>query len=692
MHHSRFLSRRGWGIAALGLALLVGGIRWGTFHQASDRVALPREGFHPIAYQPKQQAVPHLNLEGGQAWLNTAGPIHAQALRGKIVLLDFWTLCCINCHHVLPDLTKLEQKYKNGLVVIGIHTGKFPEEKITANIKQKVREYGIKHPVVNDADQKIWLRFGVQSWPTLAVFDTKGAFVGAVSGEGQGDILDKAIGKLIAQAKSKGELDETPVDFHLEDEKVDANTPLRFPGKVLADSAGGRLFISDTGHNRIVITDLKGATTDVIGSGTTGLKNGSYEHAQFNRQQGMCLLDEVLYVADVENHAIRAVDLKAKTVETIAGDGTQTHARKGSFSAKAAHLNSPWDLVAIPGTKTLLIAMAGPHQIWSLDLEKKLVTVWAGNGSEDIVDGSLDSASFAQPSGLATDGKNLFVADSEGSCVRSISLGADHTVSTLLGAHDVAGVLFSWGDVDSTGSRVRLQHCLGLAYADGKLYIADTYNNKVKICDVTTRAAKTLAGLPQYGNSDDPAKFYQPGGLSVAGDTLYVADSNNDAIREVDLKSGKVSTLEIANLKAPAPPRERPKFPRAKEIKASEVKVAPGQELTLDVTLAPPKGFKLNEQQAMPYVIETPGQSELLSQELEEAGGKIKKPSSKFSIKVPLSHPVKPGDHFNLSLSLTTFVCKQGSEGLCKLESYVWTVPVLIADGASPNVALTNAR
>jgi thiol-disulfide isomerase/thioredoxin len=89
-----------------------------------------------------------LSLEGGAGWLNTSGPIHLEELRGKVVLLDFWTYCCINCMHVLPDLAFLEDKYKNELVVIGVHTAKFEAEKSTENIRKKVAEYRIKHPVM----------------------------------------------------------------------------------------------------------------------------------------------------------------------------------------------------------------------------------------------------------------------------------------------------------------------------------------------------------------------------------------------------------------------------------------------------------------------------------------------------------------------------------------------------------------
>ena len=206
-------------------------------------------------------------LDGGADWINTGGPIRLKELRGKIVLLDFWTFCCINCHHVLPDLAKLEEKYKGQLVVIGVHSPKFIAERDTRNVREKVREYGIKHPVINDSEQVIWNRFGVQSWPTLLVIDPDGKPVGSVSGEGHFAVLDQEITKLIEQFRGMG-LNETPLKFFPENEKPD-DTPLLFPGKVLADAKGDRLFIADTGHNRIVMTTLNGKRPVLIGSGST---------------------------------------------------------------------------------------------------------------------------------------------------------------------------------------------------------------------------------------------------------------------------------------------------------------------------------------------------------------------------------------------------------------------------------------
>src|SRR5262249_41698646 len=200
-------------------------------------------------------------------------------------LLDFWTFCCINCHHILPELAALEAKYKDELVVIGVHTAKFPAERETENIRRKVAEYRIKHPVVNDANQVIWNRFGVNSWPTLVLIDAKGRYVDRAGGEGNFEAVDRAIGQLVEIPKAKSELNTTPIVFSPEMERP-TNGPLLYPGKVLADEQGKRLYIADTGHNRIIQTDSDGENPVTIGNGEEGFDDGDFKKATFNRPQG----------------------------------------------------------------------------------------------------------------------------------------------------------------------------------------------------------------------------------------------------------------------------------------------------------------------------------------------------------------------------------------------------------------------
>ena len=633
----------------------------------------------PLLVQTSAAQAPRLSLDGAVGWINSDGPIHLEKLRGKIVLLDFWTYCCINCHHVLPDLAKLEAKYKNQLVVIGIHTAKFEAEKDTENIRDKVREYRIKHPVANDANQVIWDRFGVRGWPTIAVIDARGELVEEISGEGHGDQLDRLIGDLVARHRSRGELDETPVEFPAESERSHQEA-LLYPGKITADPASKRLYVSDTGHNRIVVTDLDGKFVEAIGGGKASLKDGDFKTATFNRPQGTCLFEGVLYVADTENHALRAVDLASKTVKTLAGTGEQNRSFTASGRGLQTALNSPWDVMPIPGLKILAIAMAGPHQIWRYDLTKGTVGHWAGSGMENIQDGSLTSARFAQPSGLATDGQQIFVADSEVSGVRSIALGSQHKVGTIVGTG-----LFRFGDVDGTGGAVRLQHCLGLAYGDGKLFIADTYNNKIKVSDPKAKTVKTFVGETTRGATDDPPLFNEPGGLALAGSTLYVADTNNHAIRAVDVETRMVTTLDLSTI--PRPDVERTyRFPNATIFNVKPVETMPGKELNFDVALTLPPGYKVSAEAPMVYLAEGE-RPDLFTPEVSTTGQRLGTPAKAFTLKLPLARQALTGSRLQVKLSLSAFVCLPNT--LCTVKNYVWNVPITFTPGGPAQVKLT---
>lgn len=516
---------------------------------------------HPF---PSRRRAP--TLEGGVDWLNTARPLELKDLRGKFVVLDFWTFCCINCMHVLPVLKKLEQAYPNELVVIGVHSAKFDGEQDTKNIRDAILRYEIEHPVINDAQHRIWDKFGSTSWPSIRVIDPEGFLVAGHSGEIDFESIDGFFKNAIPYYRERGLLDEKPIQFQLERDSA-RPTPLRYPGKVLADGATDRLFISDSNHNRIVITSLAGKLLDIIGSGKQGRADGSFDAASFNRPQGMALAGETLYIADTENHMLRKADLKSRTLTTIAGTGEQARdwPSGGNGGAAASRfygapsttaLNSPWDLL-IHGSD-LYIAMAGPHQIWRMPLEESAIGIYAGNGREDIMDGGLvprepyeiGYSSFAQPSGLASDGTWLYVADSEGSSIRAVPFDTRKRVHTVLGtAHAPTARLFTFGDVDGKGRAVRLQHPLAVAYADGLLYVADTYNNKIKVVDPAKRTAQTLAGTGKPGASDNPPLFDEPAGLSALNGKLYVADTNNHSIRVIELKNNnRVSTLRIEGL------------------------------------------------------------------------------------------------------------------------------------------------
>ena len=613
----------------------------------------------------KQGKVRAPEFTGDKGWLNTDKPLSIAALKGKVVLLDFWTYGCINCIHIIPDLKKLEAKYPNNLVVIGVHSAKFDNEKDTDNIRQIILRYGIEHPIVNDADFKIWENYAIRAWPGLVVIDPNSYVIKTLFGEGHYEELDKTISETITEFRKKGGLNEQPLKFALERAKI-GDLPLAFPGKVLADEKSKRLFISDSNHNRIVVTDFAGKLIETIGSGKAAMTNGDYTKASFNRPQGMALDGENLYVADTENHLLRRVDLKAKKVETIGGTGKlEDFDGRGGIGVMTA-LRSPWDLSLVG--KKLYIAMAGSHQIWRMDLDKNLLEPYAGTRAEARLDGNIKEAAFSQPSGIISDGKKLWVADSEANIIREIDFQTE-AVETLVG-----GDLFQFGDKDGEEDDVLLQHPLGVALYDGKILIADTYNHKIKILDATKRTVETFLGTGKSGQTDGAgATFYEPAGLSIADGKLYVADTNNHAIRVVDLKTKRVSTLKIAGLKPPIEIEAQVvSAPNSNEIKLETQTVAANADNSLVFNIKLPEGFHLNPNAPQRYEISVENGRSI----------KIANPAQKFKM-LPLIVPfaVMQKGAANLKAKLTVYYCREDNTGVCLIKSLVWNVPVnIIAD------------
>jgi hypothetical protein len=366
-------------------------------------------------------------------------------------------------------LRRLREQFPNELVVVGVHSAKFPSEQLTANIREAVMRHDIRHPVVNDAGFEIWSQYTVRAWPTIVLVDAQGYYVGSESGEIQAEALAPIIEALIAQAEHQGVLDRRPLDFRPEAAR-EPPRPLRYPSKLLA-TADGRLFVADTGHHRVLELRLShggmtGEVERVFGSGKPGLKDGPAVEAAFSGPHGLALASSTLYVADTDNHAIRAIDLASGDVRTVAGTGEKAHGRFALGAPAAISLRSPWAVYA--RDDIIFIAMAGSHQIWVL-LDEERLGPFAGNGYEALVDGPRDQASFNQPSDLAAGPGALFVADAEASAVRAIALDpetpTESQVTTLVGQG-----LFDFGDVDGTGAEVRLQHPTGIAYEDGSLY------------------------------------------------------------------------------------------------------------------------------------------------------------------------------------------------------------------------------
>ena len=644
-------------IAAL-ISILILIMAWALASQPSNKTT------DYLAQKSYAGNSPAPEFASGLDWLNTDHALSLEELKGKIVLLDFWTYGCVNCMHIIPELKKLEAKYADELVVIGVHSAKFDNESNTENIRNIILRYGLKHPVINDKDFKVWRSYGARAWPTLVLIDPLGKVIGKHAGEGIYDLFDQVIAGAIEEFDAQNLINRAPLKLGVEEAR--AQTPLLFPGKVLADAEQNRLFIADTNHNRIVITDFDGKVEAVIGNGNEALLDGKYSQASFNKPQGMALAgNNTLYVADTENHAIREIDLSNQTVKTIAGNGSQQYIRLQKSTAKDFALNTPWDVLYQGGL--LYIAMAGQHQLWVYNPDNKVISAFAGSRREELKDAPLLQAGLNQPSGLTTDGKHIYFADSEASAIRYADIKPSGSVKTIVGTG-----LFDFGDVDGIGNSVRLQHPLGVAYnnANGLIYLADTYNSKIKVLNPETKEVTSLFGS-QAGWQDGKAKetkLYEPGGLSIAKNKLFIADTNNNVIRVADLETEQLETLVLVdsdNLLTANGSDDKVLRLKTQSIAAGK------QDIELSINL--PEGYKFND--IAPFSMYWQASNEF-AQLADNAEQTIVEPEFplKFTVDLKEGQTVLSGD-------LTIYYCEYESLGLCLIEPLQIELPLnVVAD------------
>lgn len=608
-------------------------------------------------------------------WLNVARPLNIKELRGKVVVLDFWTYCCINCLHILPDLKFLEEKYSNRpFVVIGVHSAKFTNEKEKANIRQAALRLEIEHPLVIDSDFSVWQAYTVRAWPTLVLVDPEGYVLGVFSGEGNREILDLYIETALEIFAQEEKLNHAPLALQPETRELPESL-LSFPGKIMSDPKTNRLVIADTNHDRLLVCTPEGVIHEIVGSGLAGNEDGDFESARFFRPQGMAFHGEDLIVCDTDNHLLRRVDFASRSVSTIAGTGEQgSYVQRGGPGLKIA-LNSPWDIFI--NANTGYIAMAGPHQIWSIDLKTNRLAPFAGTGHEARRDGERMSAAFAQPSGITgevIDGQllRLFIADSEISCVRQIDLRSE-CVTTLVG-----GDLFQYGDHDGGQDNVRLQHPLGVAFHEGKVYLADTYNHKIKVLDPNLRLCKTLCGekAPGYIDGNMP-QFYEPSGLTFLNGKMYIADTNNNAIRVYDSHTKHTSTLR---LKPQA-------LQRAEHLVATGTPVtklpaqtlAPG-EARLELHLQLPELYTFNDGSPLQILFRSLNSALTMASPLQTLA------SPQPFLSLPLRVAAEPRESA-LHLEVLYYYCEP-ARGLCMMRQSAFEMPIHIAAQGSSSVEI----
>lgn len=506
----------------------------------------------------------------GRRWLNTDGRSYSLAdFRGRFLLLDFWTSCCVNCLHVLDELRPLEKAYSDVLVVVGVHSPKFVHEGVPAAVDAAVERLEVAHPVLDDPDLATWQHYAVRAWPTLVLVDPEGYVVAQHSGEGHAHALARTLARLVAEHESRGTLHRGEGPYVPPPPREGL---LAFPGKatVLPD---GDLLVADTAHHRLVRLGPDDALRAVVGSGERGLRDGDATTTQFCEPGGMVVLPaevaaEVGYdvlVADTVNHALRGLDTATGSVRTVAGTGRQwMQGEPTAGPAGEVALSSPWDLVWFDGA--VVVASAGVHRLDRFDPVAETVAPYAGTTQEGLVDGEREHAWLAQPSGLAAsaDGTTLWFVDAETSALRQVRHGVVHTV--------VGHGLFDFGHIDGPAAQALLQHPLGVAeLPDGSVVVADTYNGALRRYDPSSGAVTTLV--------DE---------LAEPSDVLVVPDDARGHVLAVVESAAHRVTRVVAPPEALVVAEERHRTHRPPTV------LAPGP-LRLEVVFDPPPGQKLDE-------------------------------------------------------------------------------------------------
>jgi thiol-disulfide isomerase/thioredoxin len=463
----------------------------------------------------------------GLKWFNVAAPLPIATLRGRIVILDFWTEGCINCIQIIPTLRRVEERFPDKVVVIGVHSPKFANEKSAASVRDAISRYEIRHPIIHDPEMTLWHAFGVRAWPTLVVVGSNGDVLGAIPGEPDPDRLVAAIDKLVAASAKAGTLKPAALDLKPVPEQKGR---FLFPGKLKpVPGDRKRWVLADGGHNQIVLLDDDGKDLARYGAGAAGFIDGAAGEASFNHPQGVIASSDAIFVADTENHAIRRIQLASGAVTTLAGTGKRGMQLGAPEAGRTRALASPWDLEK--KGDHLFFANAGTHQIGVLDLKNGIVAALAGTGEEGLRDGIAASASLAQLSGLAlsADGQSLYLADSESSAVRVITLSGDPRLLTLVSAG-----LFDFGWVNGDFHRARLQHPLGVSAETGRVLVADTYNSTIRELELAKHAVTDFDAGGEFTCVDPvciPTR--EPAGIVVdTPDRVFLVDTGKHRIEE----------------------------------------------------------------------------------------------------------------------------------------------------------------
>ncbi|MFJ8488869.1 NHL domain-containing thioredoxin family protein [Streptomyces sp. NPDC094038] len=584
-------------------------------------------------------------LVGKGGWINTGDKkLSLAGLRGRIVIVDFWTFCCVNCLHVLDELRELEERHRETVVIVGVHSPKFVHEAEHRAVVDAVERYGVEHPVLDDPELATWKQYAVRAWPTLVVIDPEGYVVAQHAGEGHAHAIARLVEELEAEHEAKGTLRRGDGPYVPPEPEP---TALRFPGKALLLPSGNLLVGDTTRHQLVELAEDAETVVRRIGSGTRGFADGTADTASFNEPQGLALLDDgSVVVADTVNHALRRLDPATGEVSTLAGTGRQWwQGSPTAGPARAIDLSSPWDVAVFGGR--VWIAMAGVHQLWTYDPESGTVAVAAGTTNEGLVDGPAAEAWFAQPSGLAATADRLWVADSETSALRWVD--PDGQVHTAVGTG-----LFDFGHRDGAAGQALLQHPLGVtALPDGSVAVSDTYNHALRRYDPATGEVTTLA-----------TDLREPSDAVLAGDEIVVVESARHRLTRLRLPEEAVRVASVAH-----------------RTRRAATEVAPGR-LRLDVVFQAPAGQKLDTRYG-------PSTRLLVSSTPPELLLKGDGADTDLSRELDLNPAVPEGV---LHVSAMAASCDDDEAGgeypACHVHQQDWGVPVRLTEGGADRLPL----
>lgn len=468
--------------------------------------------------------VPVAELPAELDWVNTSTPPRMADLRGRVALLWFWTHDAVNCWNLMPHLRRLEDKYHDGLTVIGLHCPKYPQQCDSESVLRAVNRHGVRHAVASDVGFRLWQDYGIEAWPSVALVDAEGRLAAVLAGEGRHAEIDAHIAQLLDEAALHDlrVYEPTPPVLRPEPRCV-----LAFPGGLLADDQ--RLYVADSGHHRVLECSHDGRVLRSFGSGDAAFADGPAAQACFDDPRGLARRGDALYVADRGNHAIRRIDLRNGKVGTVLGTGHPGRSRPQLADPRETALNTPLDLAVIGDD--LYVAVAGQHQVWCIDLAAARVSVLCGSGELGLLDGAAAQACLAQPSGLAASGRHLVIADAAASALRAVNVD-DGRVETIVGSG-----LYDFGSAVGARADVRLQNPLAVSVdARGTLYVADSYNDAIKLINRRSGDARPLRV---------PYRLSEPAALCVAGETLWIANTNLHEIVSVDLAGGAVRRVPV---------------------------------------------------------------------------------------------------------------------------------------------------